>query len=171
MCDPEKFAEITEIFLGREDKEGARFLQLQDCGHIFEAKVGIRLIDALHIHHLQGLDEAIHVQLESRGEVGDAAAIVVIKCPRCTTPIRRSNRYIKLLNERAMQIDKVKKKLLGDKSKEQLLADWDHLKKALMKKDILFSVNLGFSEIDVRKTDISQFYFADIFEKIVILPS
>jgi uncharacterized C2H2 Zn-finger protein len=107
------------------------------------------------IHHFQDLDEAIHVQLESQGGVGDAAAIVVIKCPRCSTPIRRSNRYIKLLNERAMQIDKVKKKLLGDKSKEQLLADWDHLKTDLMErgKDIQLPKDLEFSEIQVGKTD------------------
>jgi uncharacterized C2H2 Zn-finger protein len=98
------------------------------------------------------LDKAIRVQLESQDGVGNAAAIVVIRCPQCRTPIRRSNRYIKLLNERAMQIDKVKKKLLGDKSKEQLLADWDHLKKALMKKNILFAKDLGFS-IKVGKKD------------------
>jgi hypothetical protein len=70
--------------------------------------------------------------LENHSENGDAAAIVVIRCPSCLTPIRRSNRYIKLLNERAMQIDKVKKKLLGDKTKAELLAEWDKLKAALM---------------------------------------
>jgi hypothetical protein len=89
----------------------------------------------ISIRFLQGLDKAIQVQLENRADggdgAGDAAAIVVIKCPKCATPIRRSRRYIKLLNERAMQIEAVKKKLLGDKTKEQLLAEWATLKVAL----------------------------------------
>jgi ribosomal protein L32 len=72
------------------------------------------------------------MQLENHSENGDAAAIVVIKCPKCSTPIRKSNRYAKLLNERAMQIDKVKKKLLGDKTTKELLAEWDNLKQILV---------------------------------------
>jgi hypothetical protein len=59
-----------------------------------------------------------------------------------------------------MQIDKVKKKLLGDKTKEQLLAEWDDLKKALMEKgkdmDIHLPVDLQFSEIQVNKTYFSH---------------
>jgi hypothetical protein len=39
ICNPEKFAEIKTTFLGRESEEGACFLQLQDCGDIFEANV------------------------------------------------------------------------------------------------------------------------------------
>jgi septum formation inhibitor-activating ATPase MinD len=69
--------------------------------------------------------------LKGRDE-GDAAAIVVIKCPKCSTPIRNSNRYIKLLNERAMQIDKVKKKLLGDKTKNELVVEWEQLRAQMM---------------------------------------
>jgi hypothetical protein len=62
----------------------------------------------------------------------DVAAIVVIKCLKCSTPIRNSNRYIKLLNERAMQIDKVKKKLLGDKTKNELVVEWEQLRAQMM---------------------------------------
>ena len=29
---------ITQIFLGREDESGARFIQLPDCKHIFAVK-------------------------------------------------------------------------------------------------------------------------------------
>jgi len=32
-CDP-----ITDIFFGTEQDEGARFIQLPDCKHIFETK-------------------------------------------------------------------------------------------------------------------------------------
>ena len=92
---------------------------------------------SFYINEFQGLDMAIKVQLENRGtDGGDSAAIVVIKCPKCATPIRRSTRYIKLLNERAAQIDKVKKKLLGDKTMDQLLAEWEELKTALNEKQL-----------------------------------
>jgi uncharacterized C2H2 Zn-finger protein len=105
------------------------------------------------------LDDAIRVQLESQDGVGDAAAIVVIKCPRCTTPIRRSNRYIKLLNERAMQIDKVKKKLLSDKSKKQ----WNSLKWDLMLRQIQLPADLEFSEKQVGKIYFSFIMFLRTF--------
>jgi uncharacterized C2H2 Zn-finger protein len=85
--------------------------------------------------HIQGLHKEIQGQLKGRDE-GDAAAIVVIKCPICTIPIRRSNRYIKELNERAMQIDKVKKKLLGDKTKAELLDEWEKLKAQLKERKL-----------------------------------
>ncbi|ROT47847.1 hypothetical protein [Candidatus Cardinium hertigii] len=99
------------------------------------------------ISNFQDLDDTIRAQLKSQDEVGDVAAIVIIKCPRCSTPIRRSNRYIKQLNERAMQIDKVKKKLLGN-TKAQLLAQWELLKKALMEKELLL-LYFESSEIEV----------------------
>lgn len=39
VCDPEKFEEMKEIFFGTEDDEDARFIQLADCKHVFEATV------------------------------------------------------------------------------------------------------------------------------------
>lgn len=39
ICDPEKFAEIQEIFFGTEEEEDARFVRLKDCSHVFEVSV------------------------------------------------------------------------------------------------------------------------------------
>jgi len=36
VCHPERMAEIREIFLGFEDEEDAKFIQLPECGHILE---------------------------------------------------------------------------------------------------------------------------------------
>uniref|UniRef100_A0AC35GUL3 RZ-type domain-containing protein n=1 Tax=Panagrolaimus sp. PS1159 TaxID=55785 RepID=A0AC35GUL3_9BILA len=108
ICDPEKFNEIQQIFFGTEDNENARFLQLKDCGHIFE---------------VSGLDQWIKSSLPKPGDENDSTEIVQIKCPQCKTSIRRSKRYISILNERAIDIEQIKQKTRGltndEKTKEQ----------------------------------------------------
>ena len=66
VCDEGK---VTEIFLGSEDEPDARFVELQDCNHMFE---------------YSDLDRWMK---EQDGE------IQFKKCPRCNTPIRTSLRY------------------------------------------------------------------------------
>uniref|UniRef100_A0A914YCT2 Uncharacterized protein n=1 Tax=Panagrolaimus superbus TaxID=310955 RepID=A0A914YCT2_9BILA len=109
ICDPEKFAEIQQIFFGNEDEENARFVQLKDCEHIFEVK---------------GLDQWIESSLPKLGDENASVEIVQIKCPQCKTSIRRSNRYISILNERAIDIEQIKQKTRGftnaEKKKEQM---------------------------------------------------
>lgn len=34
---------MTEVFFGQEDEPDARFVQLEDCKHIFEVRVGFTL--------------------------------------------------------------------------------------------------------------------------------
>jgi hypothetical protein len=84
----------------------------------------------------------------------------MIRCPKCPIPIRNSTRYIKLLNERARQIDKVKEKLLGNKPKEQLLAEWDILMKALKEKEMLLPSAVEFTEIWVGE---NTFFFRKFY--------
>uniref|UniRef100_A0A914PHN3 Uncharacterized protein n=1 Tax=Panagrolaimus davidi TaxID=227884 RepID=A0A914PHN3_9BILA len=108
ICNPEKFSEIQQIFFGTEDNENARFVQLKDCGHIFE---------------VTGLDEWIESSLPKPNKKNDSIEIVQIKCPQCKTSIRRSKRYISILNERAIDIELIKQKTRGftndEKKKEQ----------------------------------------------------
>uniref|UniRef100_A0A914P238 RZ-type domain-containing protein n=1 Tax=Panagrolaimus davidi TaxID=227884 RepID=A0A914P238_9BILA len=108
ICDPEKFAELQQVFLGHEEDEDAKFVQLKDCGHIFEVK---------------GLDQWIVSSLPKLDDKNDSIEIVQIKCPRCKTSIRRSKRYISILNERAIDIEQIKQKTRGltndEKKKEQ----------------------------------------------------
>uniref|UniRef100_A0A914YKW5 Uncharacterized protein n=1 Tax=Panagrolaimus superbus TaxID=310955 RepID=A0A914YKW5_9BILA len=98
ICNPDKFAEIKKIFFGNEDEENARFVQLKDCGHTFE---------------VNGLDQWIDTSLPKSGEENGSIEIVQIKCPKCKTSIRRSKRYISILNERAMDMDQIKQHTRG----------------------------------------------------------
>ncbi|KAJ7332316.1 hypothetical protein JRQ81_014496 [Phrynocephalus forsythii] len=87
--------ELTQIFFGFEDEPGARFVQLEDCGHIFEA---------------QGLDCYMDDQGE---EEEDRTAIKLKVCPRCQTPIRRNLRYGTLVKRSLSEVEAVKEKIRG----------------------------------------------------------
>lgn len=39
----------------------------------------------------------------------EQSQIITIVCPKCTTPIRRSKRYVRILSQRAADIEKVGK--------------------------------------------------------------
>uniref|UniRef100_A0AC34FYY0 RZ-type domain-containing protein n=1 Tax=Panagrolaimus sp. ES5 TaxID=591445 RepID=A0AC34FYY0_9BILA len=93
ICNPEKF---QEIFFGTEEDEDAKFLQLKDCGHIFE---------------VSGLDQWIASKLPNKDD--SMIEIVEICCPRCKTPIRKSKRYIGFLNQRAADIEQNKHHIRG----------------------------------------------------------
>ncbi|XP_010177906.1 PREDICTED: NFX1-type zinc finger-containing protein 1, partial [Mesitornis unicolor] len=86
VCDRE---ELTQIFFGFEDDPDARFVQLEDCGHVFES---------------QGLD---HYMDE------DDDVIKLKVCPVCQTPIRRNLRYGTIVKRRLDEIEKVKEKIQG----------------------------------------------------------
>nr|XP_056700934.1 NFX1-type zinc finger-containing protein 1 [Euleptes europaea] len=82
--------ELTQIFFGFEDEPGARFVQLEDCGHIFEAT---------------GLDHYM--------DEGASAAIRLKVCPTCQTPIRKNLRYGTLVRRSLQEIERVKERLQG----------------------------------------------------------
>ncbi|XP_051489082.1 NFX1-type zinc finger-containing protein 1 isoform X2 [Apus apus] len=86
VCDHE---ELTQIFFGFEEDPNARFVQLEDCGHIFES---------------QGLD---HYMDE------DDDVIKLKVCPMCQTPIRKNLRYGTIVKRRLDEIEKVKEKIQG----------------------------------------------------------
>ncbi|NWW85140.1 ZNFX1 protein, partial [Rhynochetos jubatus] len=86
VCDRE---ELTQIFFGFEEDPDARFVQLEDCGHVFES---------------QGLD---HYMDE------DDDVIKLKVCPICQTPVRKNLRYGTIVKRRLDEIEKVKKKIQG----------------------------------------------------------
>ncbi|PKU35329.1 hypothetical protein llap_14368 [Limosa lapponica baueri] len=86
VCDRE---EVTQIFFGFEEEPDARFVQLEDCGHVFES---------------QGLD---HYMDE------DDNVIKLKVCPMCQTPIRKNLRYGTIVKRRLDEIEKVKEKIQG----------------------------------------------------------
>ncbi|NWU70241.1 ZNFX1 protein, partial [Pterocles burchelli] len=86
VCDRE---ELTQIFFGFEEDPDARFVQLEDCGHVFES---------------QGLD---HYMDE------DDDVIKLKVCPICQIPIRKNLRYGTIVKRRLDEIEKVKEKIQG----------------------------------------------------------
>uniref|UniRef100_A0A667YEL4 Zinc finger NFX1-type containing 1 n=1 Tax=Myripristis murdjan TaxID=586833 RepID=A0A667YEL4_9TELE len=95
LCDHD---EITEIFFGTEDDPMAHFIQLRDCGHIFEVT---------GMDHYMGMDE------NQQGNEEEQVAIKLKECPRCRTPIRKNTRYGSHINRSLAAIDKVKEKING----------------------------------------------------------
>ena len=87
-------AEVTEIFFGPEDEEDAMFVQLVDCGHLF---------------HAESLDKWVEDDKSAA-----PGAVRLPECPRCKTPIRRTQRYNSVINRHFQTVEKVKQKLRGE---------------------------------------------------------
>lgn len=66
-----------EIFFGTEDEDDARFVQLADCGHVFE---------------VTGMDQMMDLEWEKR-QKGETSNVKMVKCPKCSVAIRTSLRY------------------------------------------------------------------------------
>ncbi|KAH3703326.1 hypothetical protein DPMN_078360 [Dreissena polymorpha] len=88
ICDKEK---VTEIFFGTEELQNARFVKLDDCGHVLEST---------------GLDYYMNMK-EETGELCFKC------CPKCKTPIRKCVRYGNIVNKQLRDIEQVKIAILG----------------------------------------------------------
>ena len=93
--------ELTEIFFGTEDDPRARFIELLDCGHVFE---------------VTALDQWMALEEE------DVSNIQLKACPKCKTPIRKSLRYGNIIKKVLHDIETVKQKVRenGDDSKKKM---------------------------------------------------
>uniref|UniRef100_A0A3B4AX81 RZ-type domain-containing protein n=1 Tax=Periophthalmus magnuspinnatus TaxID=409849 RepID=A0A3B4AX81_9GOBI len=96
--------EVTEIFFGFEDDPDARFIQLQDCGHVIERRAMDQYME---------MDER---QQENQEEV----AIKLKECPKCRTPIRKNLRYGSHINRCLAEIELVKQKIAGNQEDTEL---------------------------------------------------
>ncbi|KAH0511027.1 NFX1-type zinc finger-containing protein 1 [Microtus ochrogaster] len=105
--------EVTQIFFGFEDEPDARFVQLEDCNHIFE---------------VQGLDRYMNEQ-------DDEVAIRLKVCPICQVPIRKNLRYGKSIKQRLEEIEIVKEKIQGSAGE---IADSQEQLKTLLESKTLF---------------------------------
>ena len=93
---------MTEIFFGDEDKPNARFVELADCGHLFEVK----MMD-------QWMDQA---ELKPDGKQVDGQVILKC-CPKCNIPIRSSLRYGNVVKKILEDLEKIKQELSLDKQR------------------------------------------------------
>lgn len=91
--------EVTEIFFGKEDEPLARFIQLEDCGHVIEHTA---------------MDLYMQMDDSHQGNGGDEIAIKLKECPRCRTPIRKNRRYGLHINRSLAEIEMVKRKVNGN---------------------------------------------------------
>jgi hypothetical protein len=98
VCDKEK---VTEILFGSEDDPEARFVKLEDCGHIIE---------------VTSLDKWMDSPLLD----GDGRICIGLKqCPRCKVAIRRSLRYGRVVKQALRDIQNVKGKMLEEEEKQK----------------------------------------------------
>ena len=89
ICDRE---EVCEIFFGNEEDKNARFIQLEECGHVIEVT-------------------ACDVWMEQEND--DKPAEVQFKsCPKCKTQIRKSLRYGNIVKQTLQDYENIKEKQL-----------------------------------------------------------
>lgn len=86
--------EVTEIFFGGEDDPETRFLQLQDCRHIFAVKEFDTLMQ--------------------QSEADESSASELPLCPKCSAPIHNNVRYGTLIKNVLAKIERLKVKIVGD---------------------------------------------------------
>ena len=84
ICDAKQ---VTKSFFGTESDPDARFIQLEDCGHILE---------------VTGLDQWMDQQDDTK-----AVEIKFKCCPKCKTSIRRSLRYGNIIKQTLHDMQKV----------------------------------------------------------------
>ncbi|XP_078411503.1 NFX1-type zinc finger-containing protein 1 isoform X1 [Cetorhinus maximus] len=115
MCRLCHYAELTDIFFGNEDEPNARFVQLEDCCHIFE---------------VTGFDQYMNQVQE-----GSDTVIRLKDCPKCRMPIRKNFRYGTIIKNSLCEIEKVKKVVQGDAEKNNQLRK--QLESELKKRSII----------------------------------
>ena len=102
MCHKD---EVTEIFFGTEEDPNARFVELADCGHLFEVEMMDHWMD-----RTQDTDD------------GKAVDIQLKRCPKCSTPIRTSLRYGNIIKKTLADFEEIKQKiLLGEEQRKVAL--------------------------------------------------
>ena len=88
ICDKEKWNELCQEIFGTEEEPGVRFIQLVDCGHIFE---------------VTGLDRWMDM------DPSDEGAIQWKTCLICKQPIISTPRYSNIAKQTLTHINKAKK--------------------------------------------------------------
>ena len=101
VCDP---AKVKEIFFGTEEDDDARFIQLTDCGHIFE-------VTSLDKWMNLEIASSVNENNESRNENNTEIALKC--CPKCKNPIMTMNRYGNQIKAQLATIDNIKSQVTG----------------------------------------------------------
>ena len=89
---------MTEIYFGTEGEPDARFVELADCGHVFE----VQMMD-------QWMDQAETTRDE------ESVDFQPNLCPKCSVPIRTSFRYGNIIKKILADFERIKQKISQDK--------------------------------------------------------
>ena len=116
ICDRD---DVVEVFFGTEDEPDAMFVQLRDCGHIFE---------------YSGLDQWMDQQEEQK-------VIQFKKCPKCSTLIRTSLRYYNEIKRIHDDFEEIKKRQLQVSDIASFLATLRDLRRKYPCKETQFDIN------------------------------
>ncbi|XP_046375700.2 NFX1-type zinc finger-containing protein 1-like [Haliotis rufescens] len=131
-CDKDK---MPDVFLGSEEKPNARFIELEDCKHIFEVKDLDRFMD-------------------ESSEDKDKTLVQLKTCPRCNTPIRRNLRYGNIIKQALLFIEEVKRKDIGDVKNAKELRDSMDKMRNLLDPDDLVSMDILLRSYPVESVNI-----------------
>jgi len=88
---------VTEIYFGTEDGPDARFVELADCGHVFEVDMMDQWMDQ---SETAPDEKPVDVQLNL--------------CPKCSVPIRTSLRYGNIIKKILADSEPIKQKIVLD---------------------------------------------------------
>ena len=83
--------EVTATFFGTEDDDDARFIELQDCKHIFE---------------VSGLDKWV----KSMESTDTDQPVQFKRCPSCRVEIRQHLRYGNIVKQTLLDLEQIKRK-------------------------------------------------------------
>ncbi|CAF0888509.1 unnamed protein product [Adineta ricciae] len=152
ICDRDFVQEIFFVYEGEPD---ARFVFLPDCKHIIQ---------------VTALDQSINKFVN---ESNDKTAIRFPVCPRCSRRIYRCTRYTPVFNKVYGLISQDKKKILGDKSKEEmnqcrqeLLIEYETMKMS-SKEIVLHPTNKDFFSILTSKDHFFSNDKLNLFTNII----
>ena len=99
--------EVTEIFFGTEDQPDARFVELADCGHVFEVEMMDHWMDQADTRQ-DGKPVDVHLKL----------------CPKCRVPIRTSLRYGNIVKKLLTVFEQIKRHIsLNEAQRSQEVAN------------------------------------------------
>ena len=140
--------EASEILFGTEDEPDARFVELTDCGHLFE---------------YSGLDQ----WMENSGD--DPNEVQLKTCPKCKTPIRKSLRYANHVTRVHRDFERIKKQQLSV-SKEHLKDNLLNVKQKVIKCEML-KEDLESIEMRLKDDKIVPHHMNAIQNQLTVLPA
>ena len=115
ICNGDYCDTLTQTIL-RDSGPDERFLQLQDCGHLFEVSMLDGWMAAQDISRRppnsetrRGADDG-GIDGTDDTQQGGGRALQLPRCPGCRTPVRRSFRYSGLVRRCLLEMEEVKRR-------------------------------------------------------------